>query len=244
MHRALDPAAGAQATWVVWLPSTAGKRPKITLADVAALQLKQARDKAGRRADAKDGKNPLEARRVAKVKAEEDVWRGRQDLSEGTRRAQAAAAHPRRDQALSPQYWEPLHDQPLSAVTSEDIDARVHEILHEHGPSTGPKARTYLNMALSWAMRQPRLRVKVNPVVGTAPPEVDVENGRPLSPGRIGRIWRACENRGEFGVIVRHVDADSARVAPRWQACPGRNWTSIRQCGACRRHAARTAGRC
>jgi integrase len=197
--------------WVVWYQVN-GDRRKITLGAVAGLLLKEARIKAGRIvADARDGKDALKDRAAAKARAADTFG----DLMQIYLKERAEPKQRPRTLAETRRYleqrWKPLHERPLSTVTSADIDERVHEILRDHGAPSAVKARTYLNMAFSWAIKQPRLRVTSNPVVGTTPPDFDVENGRALRPVELVAIWKACEGRGEFGTIVRLLMLTGAR---------------------------------
>ena len=50
-----------------------------------------------------------------------------------------------------------------------------------------------------------------NPVIGTEAPAEDRRRDRVLSPAEMVAVWKACDGRGEFGVIVRLLMLTGAR---------------------------------
>ena len=50
-----------------------------------------------------------------------------------------------------------------------------------------------------------------NPVIGTEAPAEERRRDRVLSPAELVAVWKACDGRGEFGVIVRLLMLTGAR---------------------------------
>jgi integrase len=76
----------------------------------------------------------------------------------------------------------------------------MEQIRTGHGPGAAEKARVYLGMAYSWAMRQGL--VDANPVIGLEPTPATPRD-RVLSEPELRVVWNACEQLGDFGALVR-----------------------------------------
>jgi integrase len=192
---------GRAKRWVVWYQAN-GKRRHATIGAVAGLPLKQARIEAVRIVgNARDGKDALADREAARARSA-DTLKALIDLYLEKR------AMPRqrpRTYAEVSRYllkrWEPLHDRPLNAITRHGIASRLEEIVAEHGPIAGNRARGYLGSAFAWAMK--RGLVENNPVVGTEAPAEERRRNRVLSPAELTTAWKAAGDAGEFGLIVK-----------------------------------------
>lgn len=194
---------GRLKSYVVWY-SVAGRRHKVTLGACVGMKLADARAKASRIVgDAKDGKDVLAERAGATAEAERTLGRLIDTYLEGYSRPN----HRPRTRVEVERYlrklWAPLHDRPLHTITAVDVDEIMEQIGRDHGKGAASKARVYLRAAFAWGMRQPRLRVRLNPIVGTADPAGDPMSGRALKQAELRAVWEACEGRGEFGQIIR-----------------------------------------
>jgi integrase len=149
---------------------------------------------------ARDGADPLAARVIAKAKVADT-------LGAMVRLYLARRAKPRqrpRTYAETERYllkrWLPLHDRPLDTITRRDLAARMEQIRTEHGSGAAEKARVYLGMGYSWAMRQGL--VDHNPVIGLESTPAN-RRERVLSEPELRTVGNACEQLGDFGAIVR-----------------------------------------
>jgi integrase len=191
---------GSARTWVVWY-SVNGRRRRMKLGTLAGTKLKEARHKAeGIVNGARDGADPLAARAVAKVKAADTFGVMVQLYLE--RRAKPRQRP--RTYAETERYllkrWAPLHDRALDSLTRRDFASRQEQIRTEHGPGAAEKARVYLGMAYSWAMKQGL--VDHNPVIGLESTPAN-RRERVLSEDELRKVWQACGEAGDFGAMVR-----------------------------------------
>jgi integrase len=200
---------GGKRTWTVWY-AVGGRRRKVTIGAVTGLPLREARQKAGRIvADARDGKDPLVERATAKAKAADTFGAlVKLYLERRAKPRQRPRTYAEAERHLL-NHWALLHDRAVVSVTRRDITARLEEIVRDHGPIAANRARTYLNGCYSWAMRQGL--VENNPIVGTEAPSAENKRDRVLSPPELAVVWRACEERGEFGAVVRLLMLTGAR---------------------------------
>jgi integrase len=192
---------GRAKSWTVWY-AVNGKRRRVTLGSVAGMPLKQARIEAGRIVSgARDGKDILAEREAAKAKAADtllaliSIYLQRRAKPRQRPRTYAATEH------YLLKRWAPLHDRPLDSITRRDIATRLEEIRVGHGPIAANRARTHLNAAFIWAMRQGLL--EANPVIGTEAPAEERRRDRVLSAAELAAVWKAAGDAGGFGIVVK-----------------------------------------
>jgi integrase len=192
---------GRAKSWTVWY-AVNGKRRRVTLGSAAGMPLKQARIEAGRIVSgARDGKDILAEREAAKAKAADtllaliSIYLQRRAKPRQRPRTYAATEH------YLLKRWAPLHDRPLDSITRRDIATRLEEIRVGHGPIAANRARTHLNAAFIWAMRQGLL--EANPVIGTEAPAEERRRDRVLSAAELAAVWNAAGDAGGFGIVVK-----------------------------------------
>jgi integrase len=193
---------GKARTWVVWyqLPGRP-RRDKMKIGDLAALPLKEARMRAGAIVNgARDGADPKAARAAARARAADTFGAlMRLYLDRRAKPRQRPRTYAETERYLLKR-WSPLHDRPLDTITRRDLAMRMEQIRSGHGPGAAEKARVYLGMAYSWAMRQGL--VEHNPVMGLESTPGG-RRDRVLSETELRSVWIACEQLGDFGALVR-----------------------------------------
>jgi integrase len=204
---------GRARRWVVSYQVN-GTRRRITLGDLSALPLRDARHQAGRIiAGAREGVDAMRVREDAKVRATETLGALIEAyLEQRAKPNQRRGTHAGTRLQLVKR-WGPLHDRSFASLTNRDIDARLYEIARDFGPGPAAKARAYLSSVFAWGMNQPRLGVTSNPVVGTTAPIVGKKTGRALSHAEMIAIWHAAGECDQFGVIIRLAMLTGARRA-------------------------------
>jgi integrase len=115
---------------------------------------------------------------------------------------------------LGQQYFGPLHRLSINAVTKQAVAERLHEIGRASSDATRGRARAQLAAAFTRLMQAER-------------PERD----RVLSSHELARIWRASENAGEYGKIVRLLILCGARRQEigslSWSWIDTEQWTTM-----------------
>jgi integrase len=102
---------------------------------------------------------------------------------------------------LTAGYFRPLHAMAIDTITRKDIAARLVAITRENGTVTAARARVAINTFFVWAMQMGL--VEHNPVVGTIQPKDSEGRTRVLIDAELAAVWRASDEYGEFGRIVR-----------------------------------------
>jgi integrase len=102
---------------------------------------------------------------------------------------------------LTGPYFRPLHNMPIDRISRRDVAARFVAIARESGRPTAVLARSKLSAMFVWAMQAGLC--EVNPVVGTARPEIAPARDRVLSDQELAAIWNACDKGDDFSRIIR-----------------------------------------
>lgn len=192
---------GDRRTWVVHY-TAGGKRRRMSLGDVPALALRDARTKAGRVvADAKDGKDSLTVRAVAAKKAGNTLGRlvplYVKNYASKNQRPRTLVETKR---ALE-RHLGPLHAMELAAISRADVAARLAELTESSGPIMANRCRAALSHCFAWAMQQGL--ADNNPVIGTARPAPEVQRERVLSEAELAELWNATAGGGDYATILR-----------------------------------------
>jgi integrase len=191
-------AQGQARTWVVWF-TVGGKRGKLSLGSVASLTRAKARQKANEIVlGARNGVDPRAERRAAKAKAADSFGAMiRAYLERRAKPRQRPRTYIETARYLE-RYWAPLHGHPVESITRRELAARLEQIRVEHGAGAAEKARVYLGMSYSWAMRAGL--VEQNRTIGleSAPA---ARRERVLTPAELRIVWSACD--GDFGELVK-----------------------------------------
>jgi integrase len=122
---------------------------------------------------------------------------------------------------LQSNYFKPLHNIPVDAVTRRDVAARVLEIARKNGQVAAARARTALSAMYTWAMENGL--AETNPTVGTAKPKAPPSRARALSDQELLAIWRATEEETDFNRIVRLL----ITTGQRRSECGGICWPEL-----------------
>ena len=200
---------GQARRWVVWYQVGSDRR-RMTLGDVAAIPLREARIRAGRIVgDAREGKDALATREAAKAKAANSFGR----LIELYLERRAKVKQRPRTLAETERYlmrhWAPLHGRSVDGITRRDVAEQLEEIRANNGPVAANRARVHLSTCFAWALRHGL--ADANPVVGTEAPAPESKRDRVLSPAEMAAVWRACSEAGDFGQIVQLLMLTGAR---------------------------------
>ena len=106
-------------------------------------------------------------------------------------------------------YFRALHGMPIDTVTRKDVAAQLLAMTRRHGAATAALARGALSGFFAWAMTQGL--AESNPVTGTAKLKTSTPRERVLSDDELARIWGACKDLGDYGIIVKLLIATGCR---------------------------------
>jgi integrase len=187
---------------------------KITIGDAAKISASVARDRAkemfaditlGRDPEGKADAGPKITLRKA---IDQYIEFKQREFEEGT--YSANSMHITRLYLLGEDYFGPLHRKGLNEVTRQDVATRLNAIRLKVSDITAGRARAQLT-AFYTRMMQDGVALQ-NPVVGTKPQAEKPERDRFLTSGaedgaegepELARLWRACDQAGEFGRLIR-----------------------------------------
>lgn len=100
-------------------------------------------------------------------------------------------------------YFRPLHNRPLDSIKRADIAQALNGIVVGHSENTARQSRRFLSAFLTWTMRQGLTDIEANPVEMAPNFEGNPPRQRVLKDHELREIWNACEDAGEFGVVVK-----------------------------------------
>ena len=174
---------------------------RLNLGDVRRVDLEDARRVAKRRLGAVAlGHDPAAEKAEAKRKARLTLgsflprFLERKRATVRQRTLAAVARHLEQDLA-------PLHGRPVHEIARREVAAVLGEIHAAHGSNAAREARNALNELFVWLMGEGV--ADTNPVIGTNRPPPPKARDRVLSDAELAAVWRAAEESGEFGRIVR-----------------------------------------
>jgi integrase len=121
-------------------------------------------------------------------------------------------------------YFKPLHNKPINAVTKADIATRLNAIILNHSANTASRARAHLSAFFVWAMQQGI--AEANPVIGTQDPEGAKPRDRVLKDHELAAVWNACKD-DEYGKIVKLLMLSGCRRSEIGKACW--SWLDLEQ---------------
>jgi integrase len=102
---------------------------------------------------------------------------------------------------LTGPYFRPLHSTTIGSITRADVAARITAIGKTSGHTTANRARAALSALFSWAMGQGL--AEANPCIGANRLKENAPRDRALSGEELAAVWKACEDCGTFGKVVR-----------------------------------------
>jgi integrase len=121
-------------------------------------------------------------------------------------------------------YFGPLHRLPIVEITLSDVAARLRAIERSSSAHTAGRAWQALSAAFKWAGGQGYLGEQPrNPVAWTHAPANVPSRDRTLDDSEIRAIWRACQDAGEYGAIVRLL----LLLGARRQEVGGMRWSEL-----------------
>ena len=104
--------------------------------------------------------------------------------------------------------WKPLHNWPIDKIVRKQV-ADIVTDLELSAPVAAGRARSQLSSLFKWAMG--RGLADLNPVVGTNNPGRGNARERTLTDKELAKIWRACDDAGDYGHVVRLLILTGAR---------------------------------
>jgi integrase len=110
---------------------------------------------------------------------------------------------------LTGTYFRPLRGLPVDSITRKDVAARLVAITREASSITAARARAALSAFFVWTLQMGI--VEQNPTIGTIRPKDSEGRLRVLSDAELGAIWRAADDLGEYGNIVRLLTLTACR---------------------------------
>jgi integrase len=107
-------------------------------------------------------------------------------------------------------HWAPLATRSLADIARADVANQLQAIVKEHGRTAAARARANLSALFTWATKEGLC--DTNPVAITNDPGAGIKpRERVLDVGEIKAIWDACDDDGDFSVIVKLLILTSQR---------------------------------
>jgi integrase len=97
--------------------------------------------------------------------------------------------------------WKPLHALPIDAITRQNVVRVVDDVERDSGRVAADRARMALSGLFGWAID--RSYVDANPTLNIRARGQNGPRKRVLDEAELVEIWKACEDAGDFGLIVR-----------------------------------------
>jgi len=126
---------------------------------------------------------------------------------------------------LGERYFGPLHRLDINAVTRQAVAAQLHEIRRASSDGTAGRARAQLAAAFTRLMQEGLC--EQNPTIGTKTQQERPQRDRVLDNSELAAVWRACEDAGEFGVIIRLLVLSGCRRSEIGSMCW--SWLNLEQ---------------
>ena len=98
-------------------------------------------------------------------------------------------------------HWEPLHQLAIDLITRQDVMGVVDNLEISSGKVAADRARIALSGLFGWAIDRGYL--DNNPTLNVRSRAQNGARSRVLSEAELVEIWRACDDAGDFGSIVR-----------------------------------------
>jgi integrase len=190
-----------------------GKQRREGLGDVRKVTLEAARKIARQRfASVELGVDP----RAARDKASAAAAATKLTLAVAAERYLAVKQHTLRPasyaaaQRYFTSHWAPLAARPLGGIGRADVAGQLQVIVKDRGRVGASRARANLSGLFTWATKEGLC--DTNPVAITNDPGAGIKpRERVLDAGEIKAIWDACDDDGDFSVIVKLLILTSQR---------------------------------
>ena len=98
-------------------------------------------------------------------------------------------------------YFRPLHAFGIADIAQADVAACLTTVARQHSAQTAAAARRSLSALFRWSIEEGRLTA--NPVIATRRPARPQSRDRVLSNQELAAVLGACDDSGEFGIVVK-----------------------------------------
>jgi len=195
-------------SWVVQFRTADGKSRRVTLGDMRAVSLDDARKKAREHLSrANLGHDPqaekAAARRAVRLVVLIDAYLADVKSKHSARYHVEVERHLRK-QALR------LHHQAAAGITRADIDRLITAVRSENGPVAANRLRSSLSALWTWGLRTGRVEGD-NPVAHVPRPSIEKTRERVLSDAELALVWRCTGGSHDHDRIVRILLLTGAR---------------------------------
>lgn len=206
-----DPSGRLRRTWITQY-KVRGRTRRMTIGSVEVVAADQARAAAKKiLARVALGEDPSGERHAGRRQAKLTVAAVvDQYLEAHARVIRPVTLNELRRYLTTGRYFKALHATPIEQVTRRDIAARILAIEEANGPAAAGRARAAISAMFTWAMRA-GLFPGNNPVIGSYKPPSAGSRERVLTNDELRHVWRAADDAGEFGKIVKLLLLTAAR---------------------------------
>ena len=179
-----------------------GRTRRVTLGSARKLTLTRAREAARKvLARATLGNDPQSERAAKRLRAARTFH----TAAEGYLASRSDALRPSSLRVarlyLTGSYFRPLHALGLADITQADVAACLTTVARQHSAQTAAAARRSVSALFRWSIEEGW--ITTNPVIGTRRPARPQSRDRVLSDQELAAVLRACDDSGEFGIVVR-----------------------------------------
>ena len=179
-----------------------GRTRRTTLGGAGKVTLTQAREAARRiLARATLGHDPQGERAAKRLRAARTLHTVAEAFLASRRDALRPSSLRMARLYLFGSYFRPLHAMGIADITQADVAACLTTVGRQHGAQTASAARRAISALLRWAMQEGL--IATNPAVGTRNPARPQPRDRVLSDEELAAVFRAGDDSGEFGIIVK-----------------------------------------
>jgi integrase len=181
-----------------------GVQHRLKLGDTNKLSPDQARKLASEMlAKVILGTNPAEERQTERVATSMTFSKAVAEyLDVMGRELRAASLKVKTIYLCKEKYFGDLHRLPVSKVTRSDVSSAVNKITTGSGATSARDARAHLSAFFTWCIRNDH--ADANPVINSVDPKVvPKRKGVVLNDSELVTIWKACEDAGEYGAVIR-----------------------------------------
>lgn len=195
-------------SWVVQYRTADGKSRRVTLGDMRAVSLDDARKKAREHLSrANLGHDPqaekAAARRAVRLESLIDDYLSDVKLKHSARYQTEVERHLRKQAR-------PLHNEAAAGITRADIDDLLKAVRSGNGPIAANRLRASLSALWTWALRTGRIEGE-NQVAHVPRPTNERTRERVLTDAELALIWRCTAGSHDHDRIVRLLLLTGAR---------------------------------
>ena len=179
-----------------------GRTRRVTLGSARKLTLAQAREAARKiLARATLGADPQSERAAKRLRAARTFHTAVEAYLAGRADALRPSSLRVAKLYLTGPYFRPLHALGIADITQADVAACLTTVARQHSAQTAAAARRSVSALFRWSIEEGW--ITTNPVIGTRRPGRPQSRDRVLSNQELAAVLRACDDSGEFGIVVR-----------------------------------------